>query len=84
MFCFFKTYLAAHASSGEISPNVTVHPNAHIENSWIADGCQIEAGASITNSILWPQTKVLRDAELTNCIVHSTSPASGVHQDADL
>jgi len=80
-----ETYLAAHADSpAQISPYATIDPGAVIENSWIAADCQIEAGAVVKNSLLWPQTKVLRDAELTNCIVHTNSPASGVHHDADL
>lgn len=80
-----ETYLAAHhESSAQISPEAVIDPSATIENSWIAAGARIEAGASVKNSILWPNTKVLRDAELTNCIVHSNSPASGTHLDADL
>lgn len=80
-----ETYLSAHASSpAQISPSALIDTDATIENSWIADGCQIEAGAIVKNSIVWPGTKVLRDAELTNCIVHSNSPASGVHRDTNL
>ena len=80
-----ETYLAAHAESpAQISVQATIAPGARIENSWIADGCHVDAGAVVKNSILWPGTRVLRDAELTNCIVHSNSPASGVHLDADL
>jgi len=79
------TYLAAHADSpAQISPNATIDPSAVIENSWIAEDCHIEAGATVKNSILWPRTRVLRDAELTNCIVHSNSPASGNHLDSNL
>lgn len=80
-----KSYLeAAFLQAGEISPNARVHPGAVIENSWIGDEAVVEPGAIVKNSILWPRTHVSGDAELTNCIVHSNSPASGVHQDADL
>jgi len=68
----------------EISAEAKVSSEATIQNSWIASGCTVEAGATVKNSILWPGTSVLRDAQLTNCIVHSTSPASGVHQNVDL
>ena len=67
-----------------ISPDARVSPDAHVENSWIAQGVLVESGATIKNSILWPGTHVLQDAQLTNCIVHSNSPASGVHDNADL
>lgn len=80
-----ETYLAAHAlTPAEISPDATVESGADVQNSWVGSGCHIESGARVANSILWPGTKVLGDAELTNCIVHSNSPASGVHRDADL
>ncbi|YCM45246.1 sugar phosphate nucleotidyltransferase [Verrucomicrobiaceae bacterium 227] len=80
-----ETYLAAHAGSpAQVSSKATIDPSALVESSWVAEGCQIEAGAIVKNSILWPGTRVLRDAELTNCIVHSNSLASGVQHDADL
>ena len=78
-----KAYLRA---SFELTPEI--HPTAQIDgtvtNSWIDGNCRIEEGATVENCILWPGTTVLRDAQLTNCIVHSTSPAAGRHLDADL
>jgi len=44
----------------------------------------VEAGAQVSESILWPGTKVSQDAQLTKCIVHSTNGASGTHHNADL
>lgn len=80
-----EAYLAAHAlSPAEVSPEADVSPDAIVENSWIAPNCKIEAGARVTNSILWPGAKISGDAELTNCVVHTNSPASGTHLDADL
>lgn len=80
-----ESYLkAAFQKPGEIAPTATVHPEAQIVNSWLGEGATVEAGAIVKNSILWAGTRVSEDAELTNCIVHSNSPASGVHQDADL
>ncbi len=80
-----ESYLEASFSlTPEISPEAQIAPEAIIENSWIGPGCLVESGARIKNSILWPGSKVLRDAQLTNCIVHSKSPASGTHYDADI
>lgn len=80
-----ESYLeAAFQNPAQISPSAIVHPDARVENSWIGDHAVIEAGATVKNSILWAHTHVSRDAELTNCIVHSNSPSSGVHHDADL
>ncbi|MFT6180469.1 MAG: NDP-sugar pyrophosphorylase family protein [Akkermansiaceae bacterium] len=80
-----ESYLEASFSlTPEISPEAKVSPNASVINSWIAPDCTVEAGAIVKNSILWPRTTVLRDAQLTNCIVHSTSPTVGVHDNADL
>ncbi|MFT6863185.1 MAG: mannose-1-phosphate guanylyltransferase [Akkermansiaceae bacterium] len=80
-----ESYLeASFALTPEISREAQIAPEAVIENSWIGPGSLVESGASVKNSILWPGTKVLRDAQLTNCIVHSKSPASGTHYDADI
>ncbi len=80
-----ESYLEASFSAEPgISPQANVDPDAVIKNSWIGPNCLVEAGATVNHSILWPGTTVLRDAQLTNCIVHSTSPASGAHHDADL
>lgn len=80
-----EIYLEAHLRSpGQIDPAAEVDPSAQIEDSWIGAGCRIEAEAKISKSVLWPGTHVSGDAELTKCIVHSKSPASGVHHGADL
>ncbi|MEN8772716.1 MAG: sugar phosphate nucleotidyltransferase [Akkermansiaceae bacterium] len=80
-----ESYLeASFAMPPEVSPKAQISAQAHIKNSWIAHDAIVEAGASIENSVLWPKTHVLQDAQLTNCIVHSNSPASGVHENADL
>lgn len=80
-----ESYLEASlAMPPEVSPNARISPNAHVENSWIAQNAVVESGAVIKNCILWTGTHVLQDAQLTNCIVHSNSPASGVHDNADL
>ena len=75
---------ASFAQPAEIHPEAQISPSSTIENSWIGANCQIEDGAMVKNSILWPGTQVSRDAELTNCILHSNSSATGHHNDADL
>ena len=80
-----ESYLGASlAMTPEISPDAGISPDAHVQNSWIAQNVTVEAGAKVKDSILWPGTHVLQDAQLTNCIVHSNSPASGVLDNADL
>lgn len=80
-----ESYLEASFSiTPEISGEAQIAPDAVIEHSWIGHGCLVESGATLKNCILWPGTRVLKDAQLTNCIVHSKSPASGTHDDADL
>ena len=80
-----ESYLeASFESTPEISPDTDIAPTATITNSWVAPGCRIGDRAKIIDSILWPETIILDDAELTKCIVHSKSPAAGVFLDADL
>lgn len=80
-----ESYMEASFSlAPEVHPEAQVSPTAKIDNSWIGADCIVEEGVTLKNTILWPGTQVLRDAQLTNCIVHSTSPVQGVHQDADL
>jgi mannose-1-phosphate guanylyltransferase len=80
-----ESYLEANFHKpGRISTSAKVHPTAKITNSWVGDGCQIGKNAIVTDSILWPGTSVSEDAELTKCVVHSNSSATGVHADADL
>ncbi len=80
-----ESYLEASFSmTPEVHAEADIAPSAQITNSWIGPGCTVEDGAHIQDSILWAGSSVLRDAQLTNCIVHSTSPVTGVHQDADL
>ncbi len=80
-----EAYLEASFSlTPEIHPSAQVSPSAKITNSWIGARCNIAEGAQITDSILWDDSSVLADAQLTNCIVHSTSLVHGIHENADL
>ena len=75
---------AAFQNPGQISPSAQVDSSSTLTNSWVGDDCKIGPNAKISNSVLWPGTSVSEDAELTNCVVHSNSSATGVHKDADL
>ena len=80
-----EAYLEASlAITPKVSKEAHISDTANIQNSWVAQNVTVESGAIIKDSILWPGTHVLQDAELTNCIVHSNSPTSGVHKSADL
>lgn len=80
-----ETYLEASlAITPKVSKEARISKTANIQNSWVAQNAIVESGAVIKDSILWPGTHVLQDAELTNCIVHSNSPISGVHKRSDL
>ena len=80
-----ETYLEASlAIPPKVSREARISETANIQNSWVAQNAIVESGSIIKDSILWPDTHVLQDAELTNCIVHSNSPTSGVHKSADL
>lgn len=80
-----ETYLKASLSIPPlVSRKARISPKANVQNSWIAQNASVGPGAFVKDSILWPGTHVLEDAQLTNCIVHTNSPASGVHNNADL
>ena len=80
-----ETYLKASlAIPPKVSREARISETANIQNSWVAQNAIVESGSIIKDSILWPDTHVLQDAELTNCIVHSNSPTSGLHKSADL
>ena len=91
-----EAYLAAHgllpganrpemlASQHPAHPEALIDEDAKISNSIVGPGALVPAGAEVDGSILWPGATVAAGAQLTNCIVHSSNPASGQHQDADL
>jgi len=80
-----ESYLEANFHKpAQISTSAEVHSSAKVTNSWIGDACRIGENAVVTDSILWPGTSVSADAQLTKCVVHSNSSATGIHTDADL
>lgn len=55
-----------------ISPSAQIDPKAILEGCVVvANGCEIEAGAKLINTVLMPQVRVYADSELNNCIIDS-------------
>ena len=82
-----ESYLQAHRELDlgmPIHPQASVAAGAVIERSVVGPGAIVEAGAVIRDTVIWPGGRVSGDAVLDRCIVFSTTPASGRHQDRDL
>lgn len=88
-----EAYLATHGIGEELEAGLDVariHESAQIAegalitNSWIGPNCRVGPHAVITDSILWPNTSVNPDSHLEKCIVHSSTPVSGQHENVDL
>jgi mannose-1-phosphate guanylyltransferase len=82
-----ESYLQAHRElelGPAIHPQATVEAGAVVERSVVGPGAVIEAGAVVRDSVVWPGGRVESDAVLDRCIVFSTTPAGGLHQDRDL
>ena len=59
-------------------------PFAVLEASAAGPASSIGADAVVLNTVLWPGARIEDGAQLTNCIVYSTTPATGAHHDADI
>ncbi len=57
-----------HTRSEERSP-AHIKTGAFIENSLICDGCEIENGARVTNSVLSPGVKIKTNVEINESII---------------
>ena len=55
-----------------------------IIDSVVGPGAMVESGAVVRHSVVWPNAKIARGADLTRCIVCSADPVAGFHSDADL
>lgn len=68
-----------------IGESVSVNPSARLKGFHaIGDRCQIGAGASVENSILWPGTTLASDACVRDCIALGSLVISGSHDNVDL
>ncbi|MGH7936041.1 MAG: hypothetical protein ACREF8_03415, partial [Chthoniobacterales bacterium] len=66
-----------------IAPDAGVDTSAKIIGaSAIGAGCRIGAGATVTDSILWPGAQIASRTELKRCIVRAPHVTEGTHTDA--
>lgn len=82
-----EAYLDAHLENGLgplIHPDSKVDATAMVVASAVGPGAVVGPHATILNTVLWPKTEVSAGAQLTNCIVFSSTPAAGTHHHADL
>ncbi len=82
-----ESYLDAHhhGELGELRhPEAHIDPTAMVEASAVGPGASIGADATILSSVLWPGAKIEEGAQLTNCIVYSSTPATGAQHNVDL
>jgi len=62
-----------HLGTGNlIHPTAQVHPQAILQRTIVGAKAVIEAGAHLTNCIVWPDTHILADTEIAMSIVTST------------
>ncbi|MCH2064316.1 MAG: NTP transferase domain-containing protein [Roseibacillus sp.] len=82
-----ESYLDAHnhRELGELRhPEAHIDSTAMVEASAIGPGASIGADATVLASVLWPGACIEEGAQLTNCIVYSSTLATGPHHNADL
>jgi mannose-1-phosphate guanylyltransferase len=82
-----ESYLTAHhelALAAALHPQAVIEEGALVERSVVGPGAVISSGAVLRDSVVWTGSRVAGDAVLDRCVVFSETPATGVHQDADL
>ncbi len=82
-----ESYLDAHRHpefGSAVHPAAQINSTAMVEASAVGEGACIGADAVVLNSVLWPGARIADGAQLTNCIVCSSTPATGAHHDEDL
>ena len=82
-----EAYLQAHLElqlSPEIHPLAVIGLGCQVERSVIGSGAVLEPGATVRNSVIWPESLVGREAVLDRCIVYSGHPVTGTHSGEDL
>jgi mannose-1-phosphate guanylyltransferase len=69
----------------QIAPDARIDSTARLSGFYsIGAGCQIGAGATIEDTILWPGAQIASRAHLHNCIVRSHQTAQGTLRDTDI
>jgi NDP-sugar pyrophosphorylase family protein len=68
-----------------IAPDARIDSTARLSGFYsIGAGCQVEAGATIEDTILWPGAQIASRSHLRNCIVRSQHTAQGDLSDTDI
>jgi mannose-1-phosphate guanylyltransferase len=69
----------------QIAPDARIDSTARLSGFYsVGAGCQIGAGATIEDTILWPGAQIASRAHLHNCIVRSHQTAQGTLRDTDI
>jgi len=76
-----ETYLRAHCDAGykpTVATDAHVHPSAILLGAtFIGSGAKVSAGSQVTDSVLWPGSRVGENATLKRCIVRTGKTATG-------
>ncbi|MCP5541852.1 MAG: hypothetical protein H7A52_17045 [Akkermansiaceae bacterium] len=81
----FPRYGAAGGGAVRIHPGAHIDPSARIcPRSVVGAGAEVGAGARVTESILWPDSRVEAGASLRDCVVRTGQAATGKLAGADL
>ena len=82
-----ESYLAAHRDLNlgpAIHPDAVIGDGAVVDGSVIGPGAVIEAGARVIDSVVWANARITAGANLVRCIVCSSEPVAGRHENEDL
>jgi mannose-1-phosphate guanylyltransferase len=78
-------YVASREWPVRIAKDAQVDPTARLSGFYsIGAGCQVGAGASLEDTILWPGAQIASRSHLRNCIVRSERKAEGNLSDTDI
>jgi NDP-sugar pyrophosphorylase family protein len=68
-----------------IASDARIDPTARLSGFYsIGAGCQVDAGATVEDTILWPGAQIASRSHLRNCIVRSHHKAEGDLSDTDI
>jgi NDP-sugar pyrophosphorylase family protein len=68
-----------------IAPDARIDSTVQLSGFYsVGAGCEIEAGATIEDTILWPGAQIASRSHLRNCIVRSQRKAEGDLIDTDI
>jgi mannose-1-phosphate guanylyltransferase len=68
-----------------IARSAIVHPCAQVRGcSVVGESCQVDAGAVLEDTILWPGAQIASKSQLDGCIVRLKKKVSGVYRNSDI